>query len=135
MSSAKLSSSTLAFAGLLTLHKIGGAATAAAWQDAFGHDVTSEKFHINVTSVLLADGLVNQSVGYVITREGFDALGRKATGKYVEPAPIVPPRTVPAFSPRQRSSRGVIVYRSGALDYRDHPSLVGGERIPYRSDR
>jgi hypothetical protein len=133
MTIAKISSSTLAFVGLLTLHKIGGAATAAAWQEAFGHDVTSEKFHINVSSVLLAAGLVVQRDGYVITRDGFDTLGRKASGKYIEPAPIVQPRTTPPFSPRQRSSKSAIVYRPGALDYRTHPSLVGGERIPFRT--
>jgi hypothetical protein len=124
---------TLAFAGLTALYKIGGAATAAAWSAALGRDATAEKFEANVASALVAAGYVRRDVGFVLTEQGFEALGRKARGKYSAPAAIVPPRSQAEFKPLQRS-RSAMVYRAGAFDYRAHPSLVGGERIAYRAN-
>ncbi len=48
----------------------------------------------------------------------------------------VPPRTAPEFKPL-RPERYALMQetRPGALDYRKYPSLMGGERVPYRGQR
>lgn len=42
-------------------------------------------------------------------------------------APVAPP-----FQPLQRRT-GSIVPRDAAFDYRNSPSLMGGQRVPYRT--
>ena len=40
--------------------------------------------------------------------------------------------TAPPFRPLQRRA-STIVPRDGAFDYRNSPSLMGGQRVPYRT--
>lgn len=42
--------------------------------------------------------------------------------------------TVPPFRPLQRRVNS-IVPRDGAFDYRNSPSLMGGQRVPYRTQK
>jgi hypothetical protein len=48
------------------------------------------------------------------------------------PAELVRAPTAPPFRPLQRRI-GSIVPRDGAFDYRKSPSLMGGQRVPYRT--
>jgi hypothetical protein len=48
------------------------------------------------------------------------------------PAELVRAPTVPPFRPLQRRASS-IVPRDGSFDYRNSPSLMGGQRVPYRT--
>lgn len=47
------------------------------------------------------------------------------------PVELVRAPTVPPFRPLQRRV-SPIVTRAGSLDYRNFPSLMGGQGVPYR---
>lgn len=124
---------SLAFDALRILHGIGGVATASVWSAATGAIITGYQFTQRVTTVLVRHGLVTEGIAYTITNDGRMLLGEPVE---VEPQPdpqIANPRTVPPFSPLQRRSTSAIVYREGAFDYRNSPSIMGGQRVSYRT--
>ncbi len=118
---------------LRRLHAIGGTATQAAWRQVAGFDLTEREFANRVVSPLVRHGLVADGVVYAITPAGRALIGEPLPAVDVAPAEIAQPRTVMPFKPLQRSSKSAIVYRDGAFDYRNSPSLMGGQRVPYRA--
>ena len=123
---------SMAFDALCALHRIGGMATAADWLAAAGGTVTWYQFAQRASSVLVRHGLVVEGAAYEITNDGRILLGEPAA-TMPTPEPQVPePYTAPPFRPLQRRI-STIVHRAGAFDFRNSPSLMGGERVPYRT--
>lgn len=119
---------------LRRLLAIGGAATQAVWRDVAGLGLTEREFAQRIVSPLLRHGLVTDGLAYAITPAGRAFIGEALPDiPQAAPAQIAAPRTVPPFKPLQRSSKSTIVYRDGAFDYRNSPSLMGGQRVPYRT--
>lgn len=117
---------------LVSLHQLGGVAVFSAWYEAAQTKLTPDQFNTQAVKVLVRHRLVDAGVGCVITAAGRTLLGIPPEKSNAVPPEIVPPRTAPPFRPLQRRSVSAIVYREGAFDYRDSPSVMGGERIPYR---
>lgn len=125
---------SLAQVALRGLHSIGGSATLATWHRAAAAELSASEFANRVLSPLSRHALISVEGNCVITPAGRAMLGEQVTADVdAEPAQLAQPRSVPPFRPLQRSSKSAIVYREGAFDYRDSPSLIGGQRVPYRT--
>jgi hypothetical protein len=125
---------SMAFAGLQTLFNIGGVATSDAWREAAGSVLTAYQFQTRVINVLKLHGLVDPGATHSITDAGRTTLGEPTLAKAPSFGDVAQPRTARPFSPMKSRSRSSMVYREGAFDYRQYPSLAGGQRIPYKAD-
>lgn len=122
-----------AHTSLRRLHAVGGSATQSVWYEVTGLDLTEREFANRVVSPLLRHGLVADGMAYAITPAGRALIGEPLPAAADVHAEVAQPRTAPPFKPLQRSSKSAIVYRDGAFDYRNSPSLMGGQRVPYRT--
>lgn len=117
---------------LLVLSELGGSGTLAIWYKASGVKVTQQQFSDRIVSQLTFHGLVKAGVGYALTSAGYSLLGEREPNLKVETkCSMALPRTAHPFRPLQCRSATATVYRDGAFDYRNLPSLMGGKRVPY----
>lgn len=120
--------------GLVTLHSIGGTATAAAWARARGWKGNANQFEQSVIERLLRANLVAcRDKTYSVTADGLAYLGfakEQQEGTVAEPAPS---RYVHPIQPLNLGRhRPVRVIRAGSMDFRAAPSLIGGQVVAYK---
>jgi hypothetical protein len=116
-----------------TLHQLGGIVSFSVWHELFGTPLTADQFRARIVGPLVRHGLIEDGVACAITPAGRALLGLAVTDSDPAPVDLVPPPVVPPFRPLQRRSTSPIVYREGAFDYRNSPSIMGGQRVPYRT--
>ncbi|WP_136419956.1 hypothetical protein [Herbaspirillum sp. ST 5-3] len=123
------------FKVLMRLYQLGGKATIAQLVDALWTEFRSTpRFHQIASKPLLERGLAHlakRKTGETleITKEG-----RLLVERYQSllPRPRTGTATPPALDVKKHLSFGQ--GRPGALDYRNMPSVMGGERVPFRRD-
>ncbi|QGZ41542.1 hypothetical protein IP92_00503 [Pseudoduganella flava] len=116
------------------LLELGDGATPEEWREAFDGGLTAHQFHQGVIEVLVRHRMARRDGGYGVTDIGRAMLGLPPLAVPVSCGELAQPRVAPSFRPLRRGNRGPSIIRAGAFDYRDTPSLMGGQRVPYRSD-
>lgn len=120
--------------GLGVLQGMGGVAPAVSWCRVAGHKGGVQQFHANVIDRLLLAGLVvAEDIQFVVTKAGNRFLGLPSEAAAEQPGVPVAAPYRPSPMSRAPRSRSAMVFREGAFDYRNAPSLMAGERLPYRS--
>jgi hypothetical protein len=117
--------------GLSALHSLGGRAGIAALYRVAGKSISRTCFDMLVIEQLVFYGLIEKNDNDVqLTDAGRAYLGiAKPTEVWVGKVPE--PRTGNGFKPLR--ARSAMVFRAGAFDYRNLPSMMGGVEVPYKS--
>lgn len=115
------------------LLELGSDATADEWREAFDADLTPHQFHHRVVEQLLRHRLAELCDGYTVTDTGRAVLGYAPRAVAAHSGEVAQPRTARPFRQLTRGNRGPAIIRRGAYDYRDTPSMMGGQRVPYRA--
>jgi len=124
----------IARVALRELQELGGIASADEWRSTLVSRLSPRQFAERVTSTLKRHGYVEGNDNeYEITDAGRVMLGMRVASAAKSKLQIATPRTAHPFKPLQPRSKSAIVYREGAFDYRNHPSLAGEQRIPYKA--
>jgi hypothetical protein len=116
------------------LLELGAGTTPEEWREAFDGAMTPHQFQQGVIEVLLRHRMAQRDGGYEVTDVGRAMLGLPPLAIPVSFGELAQPRVAPLFRPLRRGNRGPAIIRAGAFDYRDTPSLMGGQRVPYRTD-
>lgn len=116
---------------LSSLLSIGGKAQVSAWYRVASFGITRQEFDLLVVERLIVDALIELKDGEAkLTDAARVYLGvLKPAEAWVGKVPE--PRTGNGFRPLR--ARSPMVFRAGAFDYRDHPSMMGGVEVPYKT--
>ena len=121
--------------GLITLQGMGGMAMVSAWLRAKGWRASLALFHSDVVDRLVrAQLVVVEGQRLIITDAGYKYLGITVGGNADAPAaaPTGPRYAAPKRTLDVGRHRPARVIRPGSMDYRDIPSRMGDELVPYR---
>lgn len=123
-------------AALVQLQALGGRLTRLDWMRALAFAGKISAFERDVVDALTRYKLIEvDGPVYTISRDGLDLLGIPVDSSMPVALALVAPRyTVPIrdLDLRRHMPRPMLT-REGALDYRNIPSVMCGERIPYSS--
>jgi hypothetical protein len=122
--------------GLITLQGMGGMATVDAWLRANGWRASRALFFSDVVDRLMrAQLVILEGERFIITNAGYKYLGVKIEGEAeASAAPAGPRYAAPMRTLDIARHRPARVIREGSMDYRNFPSVMGSERVPYRSE-
>lgn len=129
-----------AHAALVTLHAIGGRAGMPSWMRIIGWRGTVAQFTTNVVEPLCRAQLVEVFESHTplpqvkITDLGLSRLGIAVVREPEAPrAPVGAPYVGPARPLKLKKLRPEHLARPGSFDYRDIPSRMGSERVPFKT--
>ncbi|MBY0241880.1 MAG: hypothetical protein K2X55_21460 [Burkholderiaceae bacterium] len=118
---------------LASLQGMGGVAIVSSLKRVSGLKCGTASFQLDVIERLQVAGLAVVDGDEIrITRAGQQYLGVSVKPDAGEGIPAGP-RYVAPFQPRVQRSKGPLVIRDGALDFRAYPSRFGDCLVPYRS--
>jgi len=120
---------------LVTLDGAGGALTIDRWRTIIGWKGSRPQFDQNVVDCLIRAGLVSLAAGQIaLSNAGRKFVGLKGLPISDEPPQLAGPRyQAPARPLNLAQHRPPQVRRPGSMDFRDHPSVMGGVRYDYRT--
>ena len=129
-----------AHAALITLHGIGGCVYVHAWKRVISWKGTHTQFAANVIEPLLRAQLIELIDAKSalplaqVTDVGLGRLGVSVAREVEAPRALVgAPYVGPARALNVKKLRPEHLARPGSFDYRDIPSRMGSERVPFKT--
>lgn len=119
---------------LVYLAQCGGTSTLAALLCETAYPRSLAEFEAVVVGSLVRQGLVLNNYRNVHLTSWGRELVEPVSAPAADVAPLTPGRYVPPVRPLSRKNHASLIsMRPGSLAYRDIPSRMGGERVPFKS--
>jgi hypothetical protein len=127
---------TSAAKALITLDGAGGKLALTQWRASIFWKGSLKDFDLRVVDRLIQAGFVRTTLADAsITAAGRAFAHPKNVGLVQEPGPLAGAPYVAPVRPLDLGRyRPPQVRRPGSMDYRNYPSLCGGERVPYGTE-